>query len=579
MAKNKINYKVIGIIALLLLLVSGLYLYNNTNLSSSSGGLTYNYNSDDTLLSTGYMNLKEETGNNGGTEFTLTKDIPPSDNVKSFQLSDNKFVNTSGNVKVTIKQDPKKCNYVVSRAYQSGNVGVDILRAFEIYQIGNPTQSADYQVSVNTPNGNVIGTKKYNPFGAVYDRIPLPTNPDNPTQQNYLQVTSADASQGSQDCIQNSGFYILATHNTVIPIKKEAYDSLTSSCKFDLLGAFTFTLSNDIMCYAQLSNVLNDPNSRFSSYNVKGLDNVYNVISQQHGNSQIYYENSNLGNAIVKIGVPLWAYDTIVYEKIPKGLAQQVGTCTLQDSYTGRTTYGTFTYTNVGDTSTFYYSVSGPDYSVSGLGNSGVAVQNGQSKTENFEAVPNKIGDLSLIINVKGGLGNTVPITCTGKGVDKNIAIDQPVSPNVCPTSFAIESGGMCICKDNGTPYNSSKGCPGQYLSCPAFIMKKHVDTINSQLSVSSLLFGAGEPTILQSCDWDYWFFGLVLFALSVIIYLYGIKEKNEQTSKIGLALGAVSGIILVLSFISSNALSILLGGFGIVLIIVAAIIVKFLLL
>ena len=118
------------------------------------------------------------------------------------------------------------------------------------------------------------------------------------------------------------------------------------------------------------------------------------------------------------MAVPFYA--AVVYAPAAQGQAQ-VNSCTITKVAAGQQTYAQLVYTNIGETSKFFYQLTSSDYSTSGGSNSGSRIQQGSQKSENIAVSAITAGTQKIVkISISGESGITTEAICVGEVVNSN---------------------------------------------------------------------------------------------------------------------------------------------------------------
>lgn len=155
-----------------------------------------------------------------------------------------------------------------------------------------------------------------------------------------------------------------------------------------------------------------------------------------------------------------------------------------------------------------------------------------------------------------------ITITATSReNIDvKTINYHTLAGDTVNPIDYCLEYPEKCV---QPTKNDSSTCLP---------FLQKETSKVQGGYTIPYLNWNFGG-TESKSCDWDYFPIGIFLIILG-IIPLSNAKKGEKNKLALGIMLMFIGAILLVLSFISENALLLYLGGGGIFLLAVGAIII-----
>lgn len=500
---------IIGAAILAMLLLGGIF--------TSPGSVVYQKNAD-TLITTGTMNT--------GTPKDLY--LSP-DQMTDIPVDGSRFANASGYLRVEITPNTKYCTYTLYK--ETGFISNSL---WETYYASSLINDLKYDVKVTQPGGAITTRTGLNPNDLSNIKIQLQANPAAPTKEVYLQINGQNANLGQTSCDDRTDFVILRFGGNTYAMKSDEY-----KIRLNTLVSYSYGIPTSLNMGAvyDMFNALSNPSSLLR-YD-KALD--LTAVSQL----QAKYQEPQLGNAQVQISAPFWAYKTIIYEKTPEGRASGAS-CTIQKAEAGQNTYATLKYTNIGDSSVFFYVPTAGDYQVSGVSQSSGSVASGSSVTEYLpvSAITPK-NPATFNIQIKGQSGIATDVACTGEIVASGSGIQPPINPQ--------------------TQQNQSNQ------TCLPFVQKTAMTAVGG-VNVFGLNLGG---TQVSSCVWDFTSLGIIILIAAAALFKMGKGEEAKAVAIAGFAL-------IVLSLVADNALLLALGGGGlflIALVVVAAYIaVKFLL-
>jgi len=478
----------------------------------TSGGFIYQKEAD-TLTTTGTMNL--------GTQKTFY--LQNTDR-NIIHVDGDIFANASGEVTVNLIQKSKYCIYNMQ-------LTSNFLGLVQEYEATSVENGLKFDAKITTPNGN---TEKndISAFEAVLP-INLPANPDRLGVIPVLTIKPSDATLGRSNCDDRNSFSIIVLNNNYYTVKRAEYKDKIAQFQSSAWGAG--------LAIPKLTDLLINPSS-YLRYD-QPMD-----ATQMLTTSKAQYIENNLGNTLVEITVPYWAYNTVVWQKLPEGKAGNVA-CSFEDANPGKLTYFHLSFTNVGETSKFWYKFTENDYGTTdGFTTSQIAAGTATNLAIPVTATTQTKDNAKAKVTLTGESGLTAEIYCYG-----DIVSDVVIPPKPICTPPLVWNGVECSAKnDTMTP-----------AVCMPFIQK----SVTSFPTPILGWFGLGSS--VTNCVWDYVGIGALILAFGLITFFYGENKDKPDTKKLGTA-AMILGVCLIvgMTFFESTVLS-YFGGNGILLIIV----------